>query len=82
VKEFEPDFFIVSLGHGQPKTKNDYNILKNYDYPGYNRSNKKAPTKQDYKDYIKRHKKDPNPRKFSSFNFLVYIADLIDIDTA
>ena len=32
VKEFEPDFFIVSLAHGQPKGKNDYNILKNYDF--------------------------------------------------
>lgn len=33
VKEFEPDFFIVSVGNGQPKTKKDYNILKNYDFP-------------------------------------------------
>jgi nuclear protein localization family protein 4 len=33
VKEFEPDFFIVSLTHGQPKTKKDYNILKSYDFP-------------------------------------------------
>jgi nuclear protein localization family protein 4 len=32
VKEFEPDFFIVSLAHGQPKGKKDYNILKNYDF--------------------------------------------------
>jgi nuclear protein localization protein 4 homolog len=37
VKEFEPEFFIVSLAHGQPKTKKDFNILKNYDFPVYNR---------------------------------------------
>jgi len=37
VKEFEPDFFIVSLAHGQPKGKKDYNILKNYDFPPANR---------------------------------------------
>lgn len=43
VKEFEPDFFIVSLGHGQPKTKKDYNILKHYDFPVLNRA--KAPTR-------------------------------------
>ena len=36
-KEFEPDFFIVSLAHGQPKTQKDYNILKNYDFPVQNR---------------------------------------------
>lgn len=38
VKEFEPDFFIVSLAHGQPKSKKDYNILKNHDFPAPNRA--------------------------------------------
>ena len=51
VKEFEPDFFIVSLSNGQPKTKKDYNILKNYDFPVRNRGGK-APTRKDFKDYI------------------------------
>ena len=37
VTEFEPDFFIVSLAHGQPKKKRDYNILKLYDFPAENR---------------------------------------------
>jgi len=46
-KEFEPDFFIVSLAHGQPKGKKDYNILKNYDFPVYNRGGK-VPTKKDF----------------------------------
>jgi nuclear protein localization family protein 4 len=54
-KEFEPDFFIVSLAHGQPKCKNDYNILKNYDFPPLNRA--KLPTHRDFKDYLKRHNK-------------------------
>jgi nuclear protein localization family protein 4 len=36
-KEFEPDFFIVSLAHGQPKGLKDYNILKNHDFPVMNR---------------------------------------------
>ena len=58
VKEFEPDFFIVSLAHGQPKGNRDYNILKNYDFPFMNRP--KAQTRQDYKDYIKRHKSEPS----------------------
>ena len=47
VKEFEPDFFIVSLAHGQPKNTKDYNILKNYDFPNINRGNKKV-VKKDF----------------------------------
>lgn len=58
VKEFEPDFFIVSLGHGQPKTKKDYSILKNYDFPPFNRGIN--PTRNDYKNYIKKHKNEPS----------------------
>ena len=59
VKEFEPDFFIVSLSNGQPKTKKDYNILKNYDFPVRNRGGKAA-TRKDFQDYIKRHKGEPS----------------------
>jgi nuclear protein localization family protein 4 len=39
VKEFEPDFFVVSLGNGQPKADKDYSILKSYDFPVSNRRN-------------------------------------------
>jgi len=46
-KEFEPDYFIVSLANGQPKGKKDYNYLKNYDFPVRNRI-KKAIGKQDF----------------------------------
>jgi nuclear protein localization family protein 4 len=47
VKEFEPEFFIVSLSNGQPKGKKDYNILKNYDFPIKNRTSK-VPNKKDF----------------------------------
>lgn len=41
VKEFEPDFFLVSLAHGQPNANNtQFNILKRYDYPTKNRFGK------------------------------------------
>lgn len=46
-KEFEPDFFIVSLANGQPKSNKDYKYLKNYDFPQYNK-NGRAPTKADF----------------------------------
>ena len=43
VKEFEPDFFLVSLAHGQPNANNtQFNILKRYDYPVMNRFGKRA----------------------------------------
>lgn len=66
-KEFEPDFFIVSLANGQPKGNKDYNILKNYDFPVFNRAGKKAPTKKDFTDYLKRHKGEPSQRKYACF---------------
>ena len=47
VKEFEPDFFIVSLSNGQPKGKKDYNYIKNYDFPVRNRTSK-MPTRKDF----------------------------------
>ena len=41
VKEFETDFMIVSLAHGQPNENNtQFNILKRYDYPVMNRFGK------------------------------------------
>ena len=34
VKEFEPDFMLISLAHGQPNENNTkFNVLKRYDYP-------------------------------------------------
>ena len=66
VKEFEPDFFIVSLAHGQPKSQKDYNYLKNYDFPVVNRNEKKI-TKQDFQKYIKGHKGEPSQRKYACF---------------
>jgi nuclear protein localization family protein 4 len=80
VKEFEPDFFIVSIGNGQPKGKKDYKYLKNYDFPVRNRT--KAITKKDYQEYIKKHKGEPSNRKFACFSLILYIAEMLDIDTS
>lgn len=52
VKEFEPDFFIVSLSSGQPNDNNtQFNILKRYDYPVMNRFNKEQ-TQVDLKQFL------------------------------
>ena len=68
VKEFEPDFFIVSLSHGQPNENNtQFNILKRFDYPVINRFGKQ-PTQQDLKNFMmgSKHLKNQSER-FSCF---------------
>ena len=80
-KDFEPDFFIVSIAHGQPKQGvTDYNILKNYDFSVPNRD--KQQKRQDFKDYIKRHKGDLPAKRFANFHMLLYLAELMDPDTS
>lgn len=52
VKEFEPDFFIVSLANGQPNDANQkFNYLKRFDYPVMNRFGK-MPTNGDFKNFL------------------------------
>jgi nuclear protein localization family protein 4 len=64
VKEFDPEFFIVSLSNGQPKDESqDYKILKNYDFLAQNRRMK--PNKTDFKKYINAHKGDKSVNKFA-----------------
>lgn len=68
VKEFEPDFFLVSLAHGQPNENNmQFNILKRYDYPVRNRFGKQ-PTQNDLRQFIMGTKNQKNSyERFSSF---------------
>ena len=37
VDVFDPEFFIVKLGNGKPNNGDEFNILKNYDFPVENR---------------------------------------------
>ena len=88
--EFDPDFFIVQLGHGQPKADQDFNILKNYDFPVENRqqpltvssnSNNLSIQNEDLKSYVQRHKHEDKARKFADFHFLFYLMKTFDIET-
>lgn len=79
-KEFELDFFIVSIGHGQMKEGKDFNILKSYDFPVANRGTSRSG--KDFKEFIRRHKSDPASRRYANFHFLVYLAQRLDLDTA
>jgi nuclear protein localization family protein 4 len=64
VKEFDPEYFIVSLSNGQPKdTTQEFKILRNYDFLAQNRRMK--PNKTDFKKYINAHKGDKSVHKFA-----------------
>lgn len=79
VKEFDPEFFIVSLPNGQPIEAKEYSILRNYDFLALNRQMK--PNQTDVKNYINAHKSESSSEKFANFQFLLYIIEKLDIDT-
>lgn len=65
VKEFEPDFFIVSLAYGQPASTTDHSILKIYDFPVKNRESPATP--QEFSGYMKKYAAEPSERMFANF---------------
>lgn len=83
VKEFETDFMIVSLAHGQPNENNtQFNILKRYDYPVMNRFNQEQ-TQADFTNFLRGSKGlKTNFERFANFNFLLHLAKIMDVDTA
>lgn len=83
MKDFEPDFFLVSLANGQPNANNkQFNILKRYDYPVMNRFGKQ-PTGSDFKAFLNSSRGQKNSfERFACFQFLIHLAQKMDIDTA
>ena len=81
-EKFDPDFFIVNLGHGVPQSKKGMNILKTYDFPVAARTEKGIVTEQMIKDYFKKYKSEKPEIKCANFYFLLFMAKTIDIDTA
>ena len=80
VKEVEPSFFIVNVAHGQPTHQKDYNILKIYDFPVVNRESPATPG--EFTGYLKKYAAEPSERAFANFQLLLYLAEMMDIDTA
>ena len=73
VKEFDCEFFLVSLAHGQPAHDKGYNILKVHEVP------------QNYgelRGYLKKYKGLPTYQSFANFHLLVYLAKILDIGSA
>lgn len=83
VTDFENEFMIVSLAHGQPNENNtQFNILKRYDYPVMNRFGKDQ-TKSDFSTFLRNSKGlKTNFERFSCFQFLLHLCKVMDVDTA
>lgn len=80
VTEVPPEFFIVNVAHGQPAGQHDFNILKSCDFPVRNRGT--PATHGDFTGYLKKYASDPTEKIFANFQLLIFLAELMDIDTA
>lgn len=80
VTSVPPEFFVVNVAHGQPAHENDYNIMKSYDFPVRNRDSPATPGH--FTGYLKKYSSDPTEKIFANFQLLLYLAELMDLDTA
>lgn len=78
--EVAPEFFIVNVAHGQPAHGKDYNIMKSCDFPVKNRDSPATPA--EFSGYLRKYSSDPTEKIFANFQLLIYLAELMDIDTA
>ena len=78
--EVPVEFFLIQCAHGQPAHENDYNIIKSYDFPVRNRDEPATPGH--FTGYLKKYASDPTEKIFANFHLLVYLAELMDLDTA
>jgi len=60
VKEFPPDFFLVSLAYGQPADTTDHSILKIHEFPVMNRESPATP--MEFSGYLKKYASDPSEK--------------------
>jgi len=68
------------MAHGQPAATSDYGVLKIHDFPATNRG--PSATHLEFKGYLKKYKSEPSERRFANFHLLLFIAELLDVDTA
>ena len=78
VTTFEPQFLLVKIGHGSSKS-NKFAYLKKAEFPA---KHQQGATKKDLKEYLKKNRHKPAHVKYGDFNLLIYLADLMDIQTA
>lgn len=54
--------------------------MKIYDFPVKNRESPATPA--EFSGYMKKYAAEPSERMFANFQLLLYISDLLDLDTA
>lgn len=69
---------LVKIAHGSSKS-NKFAILKKSKFPA---KNQQGATTKDFKEYLRENKKKASHIKYGDFNFLIYLADILDIETA
>lgn len=78
VDQIEPDFFIVNVSYGQPKS-NKFNVLLNSDFPPANRT--EIQKIDQVRDYFRKYR-TRGFQKYANFQLLLYIAKSKDLATA
>ena len=81
-RKFEMEFFLLTMPVSSPKNPEtyDYGILKVHEFPNINRG---VPCGiAEYKGYLQKYSKLSTQRRFADFNLLVYIADLLGVETS
>ena len=73
VKEFDSEFFLVSLANGHPGHDKGYNILKVYEAPK---------NTSELRGYLRKYKGMATKDSFANFELLLYLAKVLDINTA
>lgn len=68
----------MKLAHGSSRS-NKFAYLKKADFPA---KNQVGATKKDLKEYLKKNQHKPSYVKYGDFNLLIYLAELMDIQTA
>lgn len=68
----------MKIAHGSSNS-NKFAILKKARFPA---KNQEGATTRDFKEHLRENKKKPSHIKYGDFNFLIYLADVLDIETA
>ena len=70
----------MNVNHGQANEQRDYNVVKIHDFPPFNRGIE--PQMSEYTGYLKKYKTEPIERRFCDFNFLIFVAQILGVETS
>lgn len=68
----------MKIAHGSSNS-NKFAILKKAKFPA---KHQQGATSKDFQEYLKENRKKPSHVKYGDFNFLIYLSDVLDIETA